>query len=471
MKKLTLTTLSITASALLVGCGGGATDATTSTGTFVDSVVEGCDYSTSSGITGQTDEQGRFQYKKGDTVTLSLGNLTLGTATPQTDGLITPTDLSGDEENTTTLILQTLQTLDSDGNASNGITITQEVHQTLESIHQTHIKDLDEETLLTLDPTLQTHLDHDNDGHIDVDETQAITHYENSLDEWRIKHDGQDANRGDEGERGETGKGDKDNFDINTLPMSTLTPELKDAIAYMGNEEKLAYDVYTNLYSFHQQNNGTTLETLYTVANNSETKHIAMVQDMVNKYQLTNSDVTNLTESDSNISEQESNDTLAFQTMPSGEYNIESIQSLYNSLYDEGIQSPTDALLVGCKVEVTDITDLNEKILLAQTSKADDIKAGFTKMRDASYNHYWAFDKALKDAGVTNGCYVEGDALLTDKSELYPQNEENENSNNLERGGEGDKGKGDAQEEAHQNGEKGNKGGEKENENKENEDD
>jgi hypothetical protein len=31
--------------------------------------------------------------------------------------------------------------------------------------------------------------------------------------------------------------------DIQSYPISTLTPELKNAIEYMGNEERLAYDV------------------------------------------------------------------------------------------------------------------------------------------------------------------------------------------------------------------------------------
>ncbi len=39
------------------------------------------------------------------------------------------------------------------------------------------------------------------------------------------------------------------------------------------------------------------------------------------------------------------------------------------------------------------------------------------------YNHYWAFDKGLKNLGIESGCYVEGDTLLgEDKTDIYPQN-------------------------------------------------
>jgi hypothetical protein len=55
-------------------------------------------------------------------------------------------------------------------------------------------------------------------------------------------------------------------------------------------------------------------------------------------------------------------------------------------------------------VEVTDINDLNEYLELAQGDGATDIVNAFTSLRNASYNHYWSFDRALKNIGVTDGC-------------------------------------------------------------------
>ena len=41
-------------------------------GTFIDSAVQGVDYTTSSGLTGTTDAFGTFTYAAGDTVSFSL---------------------------------------------------------------------------------------------------------------------------------------------------------------------------------------------------------------------------------------------------------------------------------------------------------------------------------------------------------------------------------------------------------------
>jgi len=38
-------------------------------------------------------------------------------------------------------------------------------------------------------------------------------------------------------------------------PSSTIDQALTNTLAYMGNEERLAYDIYMNLYDFHDLNN------------------------------------------------------------------------------------------------------------------------------------------------------------------------------------------------------------------------
>ena len=87
-----------------------------------------------------------------------------------------------------------------------------------------------------------------------------------------------------------------------------------------------------------------------------------------------------------------------------GEFGIQEIKDLYEALYEKGSQSQQDALEVGCMVEVTDINDLNEDILIAEETNASDLVAVFNNLRDGSYSHYWAFDKGLKNLGVTDGC-------------------------------------------------------------------
>lgn len=94
-------------------------------GTFVDSAVAGITFTNEpSGITGTTDAQGRFTFEPGDTVTFSIGDLHLPAITAR--GLVTPLTIAQtDDPNdvVATNIARLLQSLDFDGDASNGIDI------------------------------------------------------------------------------------------------------------------------------------------------------------------------------------------------------------------------------------------------------------------------------------------------------------------------------------------------------------
>ncbi|MGY4879298.1 VWA domain-containing protein, partial [Vreelandella aquamarina] len=104
-------------------------------GTLVDGIVEGAVYTTSSGLSGTTDAKGTFSYRQGDTVTFMVGDIVIGSVTPEdlTEGHVFLQDLADVErtdlndeyvENMAVF----LQSLDVDGNAENGITITPEMH-------------------------------------------------------------------------------------------------------------------------------------------------------------------------------------------------------------------------------------------------------------------------------------------------------------------------------------------------------
>lgn len=115
---------------ILTGCKEGV-----STATFIDSPVTGLEFysATQSGI---TDSNGNFIYKNGETVTFHIGNLYFGSAKPK-NGKITPLDLVGTNnisDKRVVRILRTLQTLDSDGNPSNGITIDPAMITTLSKL-------------------------------------------------------------------------------------------------------------------------------------------------------------------------------------------------------------------------------------------------------------------------------------------------------------------------------------------------
>jgi len=206
-------------------------------------------------------------------------------------------------------------------------------------------------------------------------------------------------------------------LDALLTPATVLTQNAKDTLAYMGNEERLAYDIYTVLYNYHKEQ-GTEIKPFLNIANNSEATHIATVQLLVEKYISSIDEFSNIDNNTTNfdISYLDRNAT----TLPTGVYNIDAIQSLYDTLLAKGQASAQDALEVGCMVEVTDINDLLEDIQIAQDSNASDVVTAFAFLRDGSYSHYWAFDKALKDMGVTQGCAVAGEAYNHPE---YPQNE------------------------------------------------
>jgi hypothetical protein len=119
---------------VLTGCGGGGGGSTevqvggdTATGVFLDSAVEGLAYA-SGNTSGLTNASGQFAYEVGRTVRFTVGDIVIG----ETIGkrLITPVDLvaGGDADHPTVLnIARFLQTIDDDGNTSNGIRITEQV--------------------------------------------------------------------------------------------------------------------------------------------------------------------------------------------------------------------------------------------------------------------------------------------------------------------------------------------------------
>ncbi len=422
--------LSLATSALLVGCGSSdssnnsSTSENLETGYFIDAPVKGLEYQTESGYKGTTDEYGRFKYKSGEKVNFKIGKLSLGEATPDQEGLVTPESIAQNDADFKIQLLRILQALDSDSNPSNGITISSDIIDALSNISQeiTILELKDDSAILKVDSHLAEILDKDYDGHIDVDEEKAEEHFQESIAKWKSgnkpdsqslaqehgngnnnsSYQGQGNGNGNAQGTGHTDAqhSNAGAFDASQYPTSTLTQDVKDALAYMGNEERLAYDVYMNLYNYHLEN-GNEIRQFTNIATRSEIKHVEIVQDLVRKYNLNPEDTTN-------VENPVATKDIAFEDMPMGKYDVASIQELYDMLYAKGIQSTQDALEVGCMVEVTDVNDLDRWILKAQEANAQDVLDGFQILIEGSYNHYWAFDKGLKNMGVTEGCGVLG---------------------------------------------------------------
>ena len=147
MNKTKVATLGVALS-LLAGCfsgsSGSSSGSDSSTGVFVDSPVAGLTYS-GGGDAARTDEEGRFNYDSGQTLSFSVGGLALGSATGA--DVITPVDLveGADAGDTSVInISRLLQSLDSDGNLNNGIQITEAIDQALQEYLEANLlTDLD----------------------------------------------------------------------------------------------------------------------------------------------------------------------------------------------------------------------------------------------------------------------------------------------------------------------------------------
>jgi hypothetical protein len=137
-------------------------------GTFIDSPVEGLKFETDT-QSGMTDPEGTFSYLDGENVSFSLG----GTVFPEVlgSGKITPMTLyAPDDANNTAVVnmLRLLQSLDSDGDPENGITISPEVSISLASISLDPASENFEEEANTVLAPLQIDL---------ISEEAALSHF------------------------------------------------------------------------------------------------------------------------------------------------------------------------------------------------------------------------------------------------------------------------------------------------------
>lgn len=126
MRSRPIAFLLVAAAVLGPSCGGSSNE--TLKGVFVDSPVGGLRYS-SGGHSGTTDAGGRFTYAAGDTITFSIGDTNLPTI--PAGPILSPMTLFGTSDLLDARVVnlcRLLQTLDTDANPANGITIAAAAH-------------------------------------------------------------------------------------------------------------------------------------------------------------------------------------------------------------------------------------------------------------------------------------------------------------------------------------------------------
>ena len=144
---------------------------------------------------------------------------------------------------------------------------------------------------------------------------------------------------------------------------SGLTDSEKDNILYLYEEEKLAHDIYVEMYNAYGA-------FIFNNISESEQRHMDAVAKLISKYELDNSALNN----------------------EPGVFNNGIIQDEYDRLLEKGKQNLTSALEVGVEIEEMDIADIER--MLEQTDKTDIIRV-LSNLLDGSNNHLEAFNTQL----------------------------------------------------------------------------
>ena len=146
--------------------------------------------------------------------------------------------------------------------------------------------------------------------------------------------------------------------DVTTIKNNEATESDLDDLIYMREEEKMARDVYINLYELYSI-------PVFDNISKSEDFHTNQILGLINFYGLTD------------------------PALPGyGTFSNPDLQALYDELIELGNDSLTAALLVGTTIEEVDIVDLETFIEL---TTSDTIKAVYERLKCGSGHHLKAF--------------------------------------------------------------------------------
>ena len=152
------------------------------------------------------------------------------------------------------------------------------------------------------------------------------------------------------------------------VQITALTDEEISWLTFMREEEKLARDVYLELYDLWG------LPIFANIAA-SEQRHTDAVERLLDKYDIVDPVV------DENIR---------------GGFTDPELDTMYGELLAKGSISLIDALQVGVMIEEADIADINEA-LLATADVHQDVERVYTNLLEGSYNHLAAFNSHLEE--------------------------------------------------------------------------
>ncbi len=162
--------------------------------------------------------------------------------------------------------------------------------------------------------------------------------------------------------------------------ITDLTQEEINGLLLMREEEKLARDVYLELYDQWK------IKIFNNIASSEQT-HTNAIKVLLSSYDI----------DDPVISEER------------GMFTNEKLSDLYSDLVNKGQDSLLDALIIGATIEDLDIKDLND--LLTKTNN-EDIQLVYENLRKGSRNHLRSFYSLIeKNGGTYNAQYLTQDEI------------------------------------------------------------
>ena len=154
----------------------------------------------------------------------------------------------------------------------------------------------------------------------------------------------------------------------NQTQTSAFTAEDAQTLTWMREEEKLARDVYINLY---QQWNKAIFDNIAA----SEQRHIDAIASLMVRFDVPDPSLPGV-----------------------GEFSNPEIQSMYDDLLEQGSLSLTEAFWVGATIEDVDIYDLQIAI---ENTEVGTLKTTYGNLLEGSKNHLRAVVRQLEGVGVT----------------------------------------------------------------------
>lgn len=142
-----------------------------------------------------------------------------------------------------------------------------------------------------------------------------------------------------------------------------LTTDEISSLMYMVEEEKLAMDVYAEMFELYGL-------VIFDNINQSEFRHVNAVSELILKYELEN--------------------PIAGKS--AGEFENEELLELYNNLIVMGTKSKVEAINVGIMIEEKDMVDIEYYLDLVESK---DLEQVYSNLLSGSENHLAAFEAEL----------------------------------------------------------------------------